>query len=194
MEAFFLKGRFIVDNRRAATIRNVSGIGALVVGWVLPYLFPNLPQISRWCIFACGIILLGAPLIKPKRPHETEDESPLEIIFDSTNPARRFWSKESPRDGSGAAKYGTFWEYRVEIKNKSTKTIRNVSVTTEHTGQMPVRPMDQIFDKIKKTSCDLKPYCSELVPVIGWPIPKIQAGMLSSGRSARRIRASKDNS
>lgn len=51
-------------------------------------------------------------------------------------------------------------------------------VTTEHLGQMPIRSANQPFDKIKKTSCDIKPWCSELVPVIRWPIPKIQAGML----------------
>ena len=44
---------------------------------------------------------------------------------------------------------------------------------------MPVRPVDQVFDKIGKTSCDLKPGCSELVPVIRWPIPTRQAGMLA---------------
>jgi hypothetical protein len=37
------------------------------------------------------------------------------------------------------------------------------------------------FDKIRKTSCDLKPGMSELVPVIRWPHPKIMAGMLAGG-------------
>jgi hypothetical protein len=105
--------------------------------------------------------------------------SPLEIIFDTSNPAKRFWSMESPKDESGLPKPGVFWEYRVEVKNNSQRTIRNVSVTIEHLGQCPLRPRDQIFDKINKISCDLKPGCSELVPVVRWPIPKIQAGMLA---------------
>jgi hypothetical protein len=99
--------------------------------------------------------------------------SPLEIIFDPANPARRFWSMES-------SEQGVFWEYRVEIVNHSSKTLRNVSLTTEHLGQMGRRPVDQKFDKFKQVSCDLKPGCSELVRIVPWPIPKIQAGMLAS--------------
>ena len=107
-------------------------------------------------------------------------ESPLEIIFDPTNPARRFWSMESPVDDAGQRMPGAFWEYRVEIKNNSTmKTLKNVTVTTERLGRMPARPTDQAFDKVKKTSCDIKPQCSELVPVLHWPIPISQAGMLA---------------
>jgi hypothetical protein len=104
---------------------------------------------------------------------------PLEIIFDPSNPARRFWSMESPRDENDNKRPGAFWEYRVEIKNNSQRTVRNVSVTVEHTGGMPLRPVDSIFDKNRKTSCDLKPGCSELIPIIRWPIPAIQAGMLA---------------
>jgi len=61
--------------------------------------------------------------------------------------------------------------------------LRNVSVTTEHLGQLPVRPADKMFDRTKTTSCDLKPGCSELVSVVRWPNPKIQAGRLAD-RSA----------
>jgi hypothetical protein len=32
---------------------------------------------------------------------------------------------------------------------------------------------------INKASCDIKPGCSRLVPVIRWPHPKVQAGMLA---------------
>lgn len=101
--------------------------------------------------------------------------SPLEIIFDSSNPSKRFWSMESARGKNKSV----FWEYRVEIKNKSSKTIRNVSVTVEHTGLMPVRPVDQFFDKSGIATCDLRPGSSELVPVLQWPIPIVQAGMLA---------------
>jgi hypothetical protein len=105
----------------------------------------------------------------------------LEIIFDPKNPAKRFWSRESPRDEKGNPKPGIFWEYRVAIRNNSRKTIRNVSVTVEHIGQnLPVRPVDAIFDKIRKPSCDLKPGTDELIPVIRWPIPVVQAGMLAN--------------
>ena len=75
------------------------------------------------------------------------------------------------------------WEYRVEIKNHSCKTIRNISVTAEHMGQMPIRPSDKLFDKIKRMTCDINPGCSELVSILRWPIPEKSAGMLS-GTSA----------
>ncbi|MGI8569310.1 MAG: hypothetical protein ACR2KT_09720 [Methylocella sp.] len=106
-------------------------------------------------------------------------DGPLEIIFDPNNPARRFWSMESPRDENGNQKPGVFLEYRADIKNNSSETLRNVSVTIEHIGHLPVRPVDTTFDKIKNISCDLKPGCSELIAVVRWPIPKLQPGMLA---------------
>jgi hypothetical protein len=109
--------------------------------------------------------------------------SPLQIIFDPTNPARRFWSLEPAKDKDGSPRPGSYWEHRVEIRNNSQRTLRNVSVTTEHLGKLPVRPADQMFDKTKTTSCDLKPGCSELVAIVRWPNPKVQAGMLAD-RSA----------
>jgi hypothetical protein len=128
---------------------------------------------------------------------EWDQASPLQIIFDPTNPARRFWSLEPAQDKDGSPRPGSYWEHRVEIRNNSRRTLRNVSVTTEHLGQLPVRPADQTFDRTKTTSCDLKPGCSELVPVVRWPNPKIQAGMLAD-RSALeygpiKITASADN-
>ena len=59
------------------------------------------------------------------------------------------------------------------------KTLRNVSVTTERIGPMSERPYDNVFDKVKKLSCDIKPGCWELVPVMSWPTNKSQVGMLS---------------
>lgn len=126
---------------------------------------------------SCVVMLLAYFYGRSHR--EKEDKPALEIIFDPSNPAKRFWSIESLRDGTGQPKPGTFWEYRLEIKNNSSRTLRNVSVTTEHIGQLPVRPVDQVFDKIKRASCNLKSGCSELVPIFRWPNPKIQGGMLA---------------
>ena len=58
----------------------------------------------------------------------------LEIIFDPTNPARRFWSIEQMRNEAGEQIAGTFWEYRAVIKNKSARTVRNAKVTVEAIG------------------------------------------------------------
>jgi hypothetical protein len=125
-------------------------------------------------------------------------EFPLEIIFDDTNPSRRFWSMESPVDNAGNKLPGAFWEYRVEIKNNSMQTLRNVSVTTERLGQLPQRPFDHMFDKIKEKKCDIKPQTSELVPVLRWPIPIRQSGMLAGpsallGYGPLKITASADD-
>ena len=129
---------------------------------------------SVWIVFCVSFSLFSVPFLiyRWKR-------LPLEIIFDPRNPANRFWSMESQIYENGNKKPIVFWEYRVEIKNRSFKTIRNVSLTKEHVGQMGKRPVDQIFDKIKQTSCDLKPGCRELVPVIRWPIQRLP-GMLAN--------------
>lgn len=103
--------------------------------------------------------------ILPKR-------SPIEIIFDPQNPSKRFWSMVT-------MKGITAWQYRVEIKNNSSKTLRNVSVTTEHLGKMSMLPADKVFIKKRTRYCDLNPHFSELVAVIHWPIQKKQPGMLS---------------
>ncbi|MCJ2085042.1 hypothetical protein MKK88_03405 [Methylobacterium sp. E-005] len=107
----------------------------------------------------------------------------LEIRFDPTNPARRFWSLEAPRDREGTRHPGVVHEYRVDIHNPTMRTIRNVSVTLEHAGDMGSRPADAFLDKTWTQVCDLKPGCFELVTILRWPYPKIQPGMLA-GRSA----------
>ncbi len=104
----------------------------------------------------------------------------LEIHFDPSNPARRFWSFESPRDRDGNQLPGIFYEYRVAVFNPMGRTIRNVSVTVEHVGMLPQRPMAQTFDKDRSQRRDIQPGCFELVPVVRWPHPKIQAGMLAN--------------
>ena len=113
------------------------------------------------------------------------------------NSTRSAVFQQPARDEHGTRLPGVFWEHRVEIKNKSPKTLRNVSVTTEHIGLMPIRPRDAVFDKIKKTTCDLNPGCSELVPVMRWHIPKELAGNLAGpsawGYGPIKITASADD-
>jgi hypothetical protein len=50
--------------------------------------------------------------------------SPLEIIFDPSNPARRFWSMESLRNEKGEVLPGSVWQYKIEIRNNSSKTLK----------------------------------------------------------------------
>ena len=107
-------------------------------------------------------------------------DSRLEIIFDPQNPSQRFWSMESVSDGNGQPTGKAVWEYRVEIKNNSSQTLRDVLVTREHLGRMAIRPTEVVFDRTKNNFCDINPHTSELVKVLGWPIPVRQPGMLSS--------------
>lgn len=109
-------------------------------------------------------------------------ESPLEIIFEPLNPARRFWSLESSYDDYNRLR-ATYWEHRVEIKNNSRVTLRNVTVLVERVGVLPNRPSAASFVRTKNDSCDINPGCSELAAVSRWPYPKKQVGMLC-GESA----------
>jgi hypothetical protein len=142
--------------------------------WRAIKMLPHWP-ISWWIAISLGAIIIW---LFESSFRLAGGVPPLEIIFDPNNPSMLFWSMESPEYENGKPKSMPYWEYRVEIKNNSTKTLRNVSLTTAFIGPMPQRPADQPFDKIKKPSCDIKPWCSELVPVIRWPIPEIQPGML----------------
>jgi len=117
----------------------------------------------------------------PLPPDTSQNVSPLEIIFDPTNPARRFWSLESHKDDSGKAH--PYWEHRVEIRNNSLKTIRNVMVTVERTGQLPQLPFSPPFKRQQTDKCDINPSCSELIRVNIWSHPKQQEGNLC-GESA----------
>jgi hypothetical protein len=102
---------------------------------------------------------------------------PIKIIFDPTNPNRRFWSIEPMRDETGKQTPGSFWEYRALIKNVSAKTLRNVKVTVEASGPMPTRPEQSLFDINKKPLVDLNPEEEALVLVRRWFNPHIVAGM-----------------
>lgn len=110
------------------------------------------------------------PLTLPSR-------RPLKIIFDSSNPGRKFWSIEPMRDENGKQVPGTFWEYRALIKNTSSKTLRNVKVTVEAIGAMPTRPEPSQFDINKKHLIDLTPDEEELVLIRRWFNPPIVVGM-----------------
>jgi acyl carrier protein len=149
-----------------------------------------------------GVICLIVPLIHTawvwieSRWNFSTPESPLEIIFDAQNPASRHWSVEQVRDENGNPN-SPFWEHRVAIKNNSMKTLKNVSVTIERIGQMPERPYDTVFDKVKQPKCDIKPGCWELVPVMRWPFNKSQVGMLAGSSALAygpvRVTASADD-
>ncbi len=139
--------------------------------------------------YACAagivaILMIVIPLIHTfivwlkRRNAASKVESPLEIIFEPLNPAQRFWSLESHVDDYKRL-IGNFWEHRVEIRNNSSVTLRNVVVTVERTGIMPVRPQRALFVRTKSDSCSINPGCNELVLVNRWSHPKSQVGNLA---------------
>jgi len=109
-------------------------------------------------------------------------ESPLEIIFNPANPHRRFWSLEQAKDQTGQPIPGhLWWEYRVLIRNKSAKTVRNVNATVEAIGPMPTRPEPTQFDINKQQLIDLHPLGETLAILRRWFNPPIVVGMVMGG-------------
>jgi hypothetical protein len=176
-----------MDNRQAAAVGILFGVGALAVGSVVL----SIPMAARYVIGVIGVICILtsiAALVWPSwffKPTQINELAPLKIIFDDKqNPDGKFWSLELVKDDAGKAKQPIthFWEYRVAIKNASLKTVRNVSVTTDWVDRIPGLtsvPYDQLFKRTKTKTVDLKPQCEELIPVLTWPHPRIQPGMLA---------------
>ena len=138
-------------------------------------------------LFAFGLLCILIPVASIayirltqliKSEQNSPSPSPLEIIFEPLNPARKFWSLETKLDFYKRVT-GPYWEYRVEIKNNSLKTLRNVAVTVERIGPSPEKPYRADFVRLSASSCDLQPGCSELAAIIRWPHPKVQVGMLA---------------
>jgi hypothetical protein len=100
-----------------------------------------------------------------------DGRSPLEIIFDSNNPNKKFWSLEPMKDEAGRPAPGSFCEYRAMIRNTSPRTVRNVKVTVEAIGVMPTRPELSHFDLNKKPIIDLNPNEETLAVIRRWPNP-----------------------
>jgi hypothetical protein len=123
-----------------------------------------------------GWIIFKWPSKKPKEIPSNQT-SPLEIIFDPTNPSKKFWSIEQMRDENGKQIAGSFWEYRAAIKNKSARTVKNVKVTVEAIGIMPTRPIHSNFDINKKTFIDLTPNEETLAIIRTWFNPPLVQGM-----------------
>lgn len=134
-------------------------------------------MLGIWVSLAFFVLLLGWPAIhwlaRKRRPHG------LAVVFDVSNPNGKFWSKESPRDLSGNKQPGIIWEYRVEVKNESAATLRNVHATIEGKGAMPMRQQLAFFDINRSNNLDhLHPGETRMLTVLHWPIPEVQAGMM----------------
>jgi hypothetical protein len=103
-------------------------------------------------------------------PVSNSAQEALEIVFDETNPHKRFWSRiliKHPLEDT-PSNYAD--EYRVLIINNSDKTVRNVNVSRESTGLIPTLAEDTLFNKNGKALRDIDPGRSELVNIF-WVMP-----------------------
>lgn len=163
-------------------------------------MLPHWP-ISWWIAITLGTIIIWlfeSSYREAKRLQGRIDEleqneaSPLEIIFDPNNRFGRFWSIEPPE----WSKTISYWIYKLEIKNNSSKTLRNVSLEIEFIGEMHEGPFEQIFDKTNQTLCDLKPGCSTFTSILRWPttpLPGMLAGSSALAYGPIKATASADD-
>jgi len=133
------------------------------------------PDWLFWVVLVGGLLAIWLDASRPAflmrlMRGAADPISPLEIVFDAANPAGRFWKQVQARDKDGNPSPPTLWEYRVEVRNKSDKTVRNVRVSLESMGIKPIDPVDMTFQKGGVETWDIAPLCAELVPVIWvWP-------------------------
>ena len=161
-----------------------SGTGLAIVSAFGPLLGIPIPYYIKVAAFIIGLGMIIYPLLEMLimfcwrlyRPLNLENAiiSPLKIIFDPANPARRFWSLENnPNPNDPNRNFPPSWEYRIEVKNISSKTMKNVRVTVEHIGPLPQRPEQRMFDITKTHSYDINPDIGVLVPVVRFdPTPR----------------------
>jgi hypothetical protein len=99
---------------------------------------------------------------------------PLEIIFDLNNPGEQFWKRRQGKDKDGKLIPKMVLEHRIGVRNTSSTTIRNVRVSIETLGIIPIDPRDMHFQKGDKENFDISPGHTELAPV--WWVWPAEAG------------------
>lgn len=152
--------------------------------WKLISLVPQI-SISTWATFTLVLLLAWIfeasyrlSLKDKARLANYEAPSPIDIVFDATNRQSRYWSLESSKNSDGTV--SQYHRYSIAVKNTGSRTLNDVQVTWEMTGELSNRPSlgkPQIpqHDKFVLHPGDLR-----FVDVFYWPHPRIQAGMLAN--------------
>ncbi|NWK76853.1 hypothetical protein [Aquitalea sp. LB_tupeE] len=112
-----------------------------------------------------------------------EAPSPIEIIFDPNNRQSRFWSIEAVMKPDNTVSH-SYYRYAVAIHNTGGRTLRDVQVVIELTGELRNSPSVGEFEMLKEQKADLNPGDERFVTIFRWPYPAIQPGMLA-GTSAK---------
>jgi hypothetical protein len=122
-----------------------------------------LPTWAFFVIPVVGLLLIAWNLKRDRK-------SPLEIVFDTTNPHKRYWSRSPVQRFRDTFPDTYVDEYRIMITNKSKNTIRNVRVSKEVSGIISLMPQDMNFHKDGTQVRDLQPLAEEYVPIF-WQYP-----------------------
>jgi hypothetical protein len=152
-------------------IGTIGGSG-IIAGIVYSIIY-SVPSLI-WVIFCVSLLLLNVPFLVYKWMR-----APLEIIFDSQNTGRQFWSPKTKSDASEI----TSIEYRVKVRNRTNKTIYEVKATTENIGPIGGMPERLIFDQTGEPTFTLDPWASAFVKLFFATSPIRQPGILS-GKSS----------
>ncbi|MFJ2986828.1 hypothetical protein ACIPF8_03100 [Collimonas sp. NPDC087041] len=157
--------------------------------WKIINLIPHWP-LQTWAIVTFAMLLVWVyeasyrASVKDKgRLSLYEAPSPIEIIFDTNNRQQRYWSLESVMNPDNTVSHNQY-RYAVAIRNTGGRTLRDVRVVTELTGQLKHKPSAGQFEMTNATNADLHPGDERLVTILNWPHPAIQPGMLA-GPSAK---------
>ena len=87
---------------------------------------------------------------------------PIEVYFDPRNTGERFWSKGEWLIGPDQHALGV--EYRLEVKNNSDRTIRDIVVDVTLLSKSA--PSRATFVRGRKQSADINPLSSEMVEIM----------------------------
>ena len=152
--------------------------------WKLISLIPHWPLLT-WV--STTLALLLAWVYEASYRSSTKDKarlsiyeapSPVEIMFDTTNRQHRFWSIEAVMKPDNTVSHNYF-RYAVAIRNTGGRTLRDVQVVSELTGELRHSPSAGEFEMTKTKKADLHPGDERFVTVFNWPYPAIQPGMLA---------------
>jgi hypothetical protein len=152
--------------------------------WKLIRLVPHWP-LPTWA--AITLVLLLAWVYEASYRSSAKDKarlsiyeapSPIEIVFDTHNRQRRFWSIEAAMKPDNTVSHN-YYRYAVAIRNTGGRTLRDVQVVSELTGELRHSPSAGQFEMTKAQKTDLHPGDERLVTVLNWPYPAIQPGMLA---------------
>lgn len=152
--------------------------------WRIAYLTSYL-SLTNWFIIALVLVIFWVfessyqySKITSERLKVYEAESPIEVIFDTNNQQKRFWSIVPVVAADKTISHRQY-QYSIAIKNNGVRTLRDVQVVSELTGELEGSPSFAKFELSGSKKTDLHPGEMQFVTIFNWPYPAIQAGMLA---------------